>query len=204
MKICPRYNTLWKKFVRTELEEHSIIAMEWFENNYMKINSDQCHLFISGNKSEHFWTKIGNNRPWKSRIVKLLGIIIDNKLKFNEHLSNVCLKVNSKLPVWTRTRKYLDFKITRILFKGFFEAQFKYCPLTWMFYSTSLNRKIYLHERALRLTYDDYELTFEKLVVKDGSFTIHHYDIQMLCIELYKVYHNLSQTILNELSILII
>ena len=73
--------------------------MEWFENNYMKINSDQCHLFISGNKSKHLWTKIGNNRPWESRIVKLLGITIDNKLKFNEHLSNVCLKVNSKLPV---------------------------------------------------------------------------------------------------------
>ena len=73
-----------------------------------------------------------------------------------------------------------------------------------MFFSTSLNRKIYLHKRALRLTYDDYELTFEKLVVKDGSFTIHHYDIQTLCIELYKVYHNLPQTIFNELSIPII
>ena len=32
-------------FVLTELEEHSIIAIEWFENNYMKINnSDKCHL----------------------------------------------------------------------------------------------------------------------------------------------------------------
>ena len=34
-------------FVLTKSEEHSIMAMEWFENNYMKINSDKCHLFIS-------------------------------------------------------------------------------------------------------------------------------------------------------------
>ena len=44
----------------------------------------------------------------------------------------------------------------------------------WMFYSRSTNRKInHLHERALRLTYDDYELTFEELLEKDVSFTIH-------------------------------
>ena len=28
------------EFVLTKLEEHSIIAIEWFENNYMKMNSD--------------------------------------------------------------------------------------------------------------------------------------------------------------------
>ena len=47
--------------------------------------------------------------------------------------------------------------------------------------------------------YGDYEWTFEELLEKDGSFTIHHYNIQTLCIELYKVYHDLSQTISSEL-----
>ena len=171
-------------FVLTELEEHSLIATEWFENNYIKINSDKCHLFISGDKFEQIW---------ENRTVKLLDITTDNELKFGEHLSNVCLKTNWKLSALMRIRKYLDFKKISILFKGFLEAQFKYCPLTWMFYSRSANRRInHLHERALRLIYDDYELTFEELLEKDGSFTIHHYNIQMLCSELYKVYYNLS------------
>ena len=38
-----------------------------------------------------------------------------------------------------------------------------------MFYSTSTNISIHLHERALRLIYDNYELTFEELLEKDGS-----------------------------------
>ena len=63
----------------------------------MKIDSDKFHLFISGNKFEHLWTKIGNNRIWENRTVKLLGITIGNELKFDEHLSNVCLKANRKL-----------------------------------------------------------------------------------------------------------
>ena len=62
----------------------------------MKINSDKCHLFISGNKFEHLWTKICNNRIWENGTVKLLGISIDNELKFDEHLSNVYLKANTE------------------------------------------------------------------------------------------------------------
>ena len=106
-------------FVLTKFGEHSIIAIEWFENNYMEINSDKCQLFISGNKFEHLWTKIGNTRIWENQTVKLLGITIYDELNFDEHLTNVCLKANRELSALTRTRKYLDFKKRRILFKGF-------------------------------------------------------------------------------------
>ena len=71
-----------------------------------------------------------------------------------------------------------------------------------MFYSRNTNNKInQLHERALRLVNDDYELSFERLLEKDGSFTVHHYNIQTLCIELYKVYQNIAQTIFSDLFI---
>ena len=149
------------------------------------MNSNKCHLLISGNKYEHLWAKIGNDRIWEAKPVKLLGVTIDNELKFDVHLNNVCLKANRKLSALTRIRKYLDFNKTRIIFKGFFESQFKYCSLTWMFYSRLTNNKInQLHERALRLVYNDYYSTFEELLEKDGSSTIHHYNIQTLCIEL--------------------
>ena len=151
---------------------------------------------------EHLWAKIGNDKIWETRTVKLLGITIDNDLKFDEHLNNVYLKANRKLSALMRIRKYLDFNKTRILFKGFFESQFKYCPLTWIFYSRNTDNKInLLHERALRLVYDDYELPFDKLLEKDGSFTMHHCNIQTLCIELYKVYHNTAQTIFSDLFV---
>ena len=52
--------------------------------------------------------------------------------------------------------------------------------------------------RALTLVYSDYESTFEDLLIKDGSFTVHHYNIQTLAIEWYKVYI-ISQTIFGEL-----
>ena len=70
----------------------------------MKMNSDKCHLFISAHKFEHLSAKIGDYKVWETGTVKLLGVAIDNKSKFQEHLKNVCLKANRKLSVLMRTR----------------------------------------------------------------------------------------------------
>ena len=37
------------------LEHDSDLAVCSFESNYMKLNTDKCHLIISGNKHESFW-----------------------------------------------------------------------------------------------------------------------------------------------------
>ena len=83
--------------------------------------------------------------------------------------------------------------------KAFVESQF--CPFTWMFHSRKSNNKINnLHERALRIVYDDYISSFNELLDKDGSFSVHHNNIQTLAIEIYKVMHNLSEGIIfNEI-----
>ena len=56
------------------------------------------------------WAKIGDDQIWESRTVKLLGITIDNELKFGEYINNVSKKAQRKLTVLTRLKKYLDFK----------------------------------------------------------------------------------------------
>ena len=68
-----------KKYNKTS-SKRFIIAIEWFDNTYAKMNSDECHLFITGNKFEDLWVKIGKNRIWENRTVKHLGITIYNEL----------------------------------------------------------------------------------------------------------------------------
>ena len=68
-----------------------------------------------------------------------------------------------------------------------------------MLHSRTLNNKINcIHERALRTVYSDYESSFNELLDKDGSFTIHQRNVQSLAIEIYKYLHGLSPAILNE------
>ena len=111
------------KTVLETLEYNSKLATAWFEM------TDKCHLLISSNKNEHMWAKLDRDIIRESNDVKLLGITLDNNLKFDKHVSNIFSKANRKLKPLTGVAKFLPFKKRRILFKVFIESQFKYCPL---------------------------------------------------------------------------
>ena len=71
-----------------------------------------------------------------------------------------------------------------------------------MFHGRGLNNKINcIHERALRITYQDKSSTFQELLGKDNSLSIHHRNIQKLAIEIYKVLHGFSPPILNNIFV---
>ena len=96
------------------------MALTWIETNYMKLNSDKCHLLVSGHHYEEMFVKIGNDIIWESKSVKLLGIIIDKELKFDKHVDKICSKANRKLSVLSRMRSFLSarkrrFNITEAL-----------------------------------------------------------------------------------------
>ena len=96
----------------------------------------------------------------------------------------------------------MDLKQRRNIIKAFAESQFGYCPLIWMFHSRELNNKMSrIHEKALRITYKDKSSTFQELLEKDNSVSIHHRNVQKLAIEIYKVLHGFSPPILNDIFV---
>ena len=67
-----------------------------------------------------------------------------------------------------------------------------------MLRSRKLNNKINLiHERTLRTVYS-VNSSFDELIDKDGSFTIHQRNVQVLAIEIFKYLHGLSPAIVSE------
>ena len=47
---------------------------------------------------------------WERNDVERLGLTIDNNLRFDKHVSNICLKTNRKLSALTREAKFIPFK----------------------------------------------------------------------------------------------
>ena len=146
------------------------------------------------------WAKVGEEIIWESNSEKLLGLVIDKNLRFNKYLTILCKKVSGKVSALARMVKIIPFNKKRLLLKTFIESQFSYCPLVWMYCSRKMNRKInYIHERALRLVYDDYTASFEDLLSRDESVSIHHRNIQKVAIEMFKVKHDLSPIFIEDL-----
>ena len=72
----------------------------------------------------------------------------------------------------------------------------------FVFHSRVLNNKINrTHERALKITYKDKSLTFQELLEKGNSVSIHHRNVQKLAIEIYKLLHGFSPPILNYIFV---
>ena len=117
------------------LEKNSMLAIRWFENNYMKLNTDKCRLIVSCYKHEQVSANIGKYLIWESSDLKSLGITIDRDLKFDKHVLKLLSKANQKLSA-------LSFNKRRTLFKALQESLFKYCPIVWMLYSRRTNTKI--------------------------------------------------------------
>ena len=70
----------------------------------------------------------------------------------------------------------------------------------WTFCSSKMNHKInHIHERALRLVYQDYTTSFEGLLKKDNSLTFHQRNIHQVAIEMFKVKHDLSPPFMKEI-----
>ena len=96
----------------------------------------------------------------------------------------------------------MDLKQRRNTIKAFVESKFGYCLLIWMFHSRGLNNKINrIREMTLRVTIKDKSSTFQKLLEKDDSVSIHYRNVQKLAIEIYKILHGFSPPILNYIFV---
>ena len=81
--------------------------------------------------------------------VKLLGITIDDGLRFDQHVKTLCQKVNRNVKAFTRVASLLDLNKAKLLYNSFLLSNFNYCPLIWIFCGKRCNREMnrvhYLH-----------------------------------------------------------
>ena len=185
------------RVVISELQSLAVRLLKWFENNHMKANPGKSHILLSNKKTEK--VKIDDAVLTSSVEEKLLGITLDSELKFENHITDICDKASQKIHALSRIKSYMSLNKRRLLMKTLVESQFNYCPLIWMFLSKRINNKITnVHEEAFRIVYSDYKSTFQELLDKCASFSVHHRNIQTLATEIYKHIHGLLPAIMGK------
>ena len=159
---------------------------DWFCCNNFKVNLSKCNLFLSSFDLKSIDTK--NSSVERSSSEKFLGVTVDSNFTFEKHLNKLCKKGNQKLHALARCTKYMSTDKRPTLVKVFAISQFNYYPLVWMFHTKELNNRINsLHEKVLRLTYQNRNSPFDELLKLAKSVSIHHRNLQYLLTKIYKV-----------------
>lgn len=116
--------------VKSVVEDLKKIS-EWLLKNRLIINWAKTNaiLFNHNQRKNTQLTHIdfdGNNIPIVKE-ARLLGVLIDDKLKFDKHIGSVCRRVSAKTHLLRRFAYLFDMDFKTTLFKIFIQSQLDYC-----------------------------------------------------------------------------
>ena len=196
------YSTPDINAILTNLKHDCRNAIKWFGDNSMKANPDKFQFMVlSSDPLEQQKIEIESDITLLSESrVKLLGVIIDDRLQFNDHISAMCCRAARQLNALARISKHLDSKSKHIIYNSFVASNFNYCPLVWHFCGQVNNNKLEkLQERSLRIIHNDYESSFETLLKCSKQESLLTKRLKIMILEVFKTVNRLNPNCLHDL-----
>jgi hypothetical protein len=83
---------------------------------------------------------------------KILGVLLDDGLRFNYHISSLCKRINSKVHMLSRNLYLLSMDFRSILFRIFIQPLFDFCSslFTHLDNKTDYNRLLYVFSKSIK------------------------------------------------------
>jgi hypothetical protein len=183
------------------LSRESNVAVKWFSDNGMQANPGKFQCIISHRSIKTYKSiPVGDITIVPQKSVKLLGVIFDVDLTFDEHIDDICKKASKSLNVLKRFSKILNIENKKRVFHSYIASQFNYCPIIWHF---CYKRKTYMmekiQERALRFVFNDQHSTYYDLLLRINKDTMHVQRLKQLMNFVYKCVNKLGPSNLNDL-----
>ena len=181
--------------VNHNLNANATKASVWYKSNLLKRNLSKYHTMLITNKQvgNEFCVRVQGTDVECLNSFKLLGVTIDNKLNFSEHINITCKKASKRIGVLMRLKNLVPTAEKLQLFKAAILPYLTYCHLTWHFCPASDKRKLErIQERGLRAVFSDGQSTYKKLLNKAKSYLITLYErrLQDIACLMYKVPQN--------------
>ena len=162
--------------VLNDIENKASRVFNLFSKNYLKANPDKSNLSFTSKEETSIKIEACIIKCNTSK--KLLGIIIDNKFNFTEHVSKLYKSANQKLHALAVFSSYISTNNLILIMNAFSSLQFENLLLTWMFHILSLKNRIdKLQERSLRLVYKVATSSFDEFLKKENPSTVYQRNI---------------------------
>ncbi len=188
----------------SNLKTASNVAITWFSDNLMQANPEKFQFLVlspfRGEAKDVNTLDLTCTTLVSVTQAPLLGIIIDNELKFNAHVLIMCHKCSFQLLTLKRLANFMDTRTKLTIFKSFIASNFSYCCHIWYFCSPTLKTRLEkIQYRGLRYVYNDYNSSYEALLERSGMCSIDILVQKTILVKIFKSLHGIGATYLSDL-----
>jgi len=108
------------------------IISSWFTANLLSINFKETNYILFGNKKMPD-TCIKLNNETISRVYqkKILGVLIQSNLKWNEHISSIANKISKVIGIINKIKHTLSTDHLKLLYQSLIQPYLNYCCIVW-------------------------------------------------------------------------
>ena len=140
--------------VRTLNTELSKIN-EWINVNLLTVNLTKTHFLIFSKRNVIQFegnVMLNNNIVERKHETKFLGIIVDEKLKWDNHIQYISTKISKNIGVIDKMRNALNHETKNLLYYSLVYPYLHYCSTVWgSANKTNLNPLTILQKRIIRI-----------------------------------------------------
>ena len=122
--ICLEYENL--EALQKHLQDGSNLAVEWFNNNQTTANPDKFQSIISSqHRIDEFGISLNGHVITRGNTLKMLGVTLDDKLNFNEHVCNMCQRASCQINALKCSSNFLNEQCRMHVCKSFYRCKFQ-------------------------------------------------------------------------------
>ncbi len=203
-------NNLDKLF--ENMNHELLLISAWFYDNRLSINLSKTNYLLFTNK--HIVNNraiiLNNNQIERKSNTKFLGVIIDDKLNWREHINNLIVKLSRDVALLKVASHCLPKSCLLTLYHAFFHSHLLYAILIWSSACTTYCEPIrVLQHRALRILaglpiYHTYTYPRISNAVISSNLNILLFDDFVMfnvCVFMFRVFHNMYPAVINNLFV---
>ena len=130
---------------------------EWFAANKLSLNVEKTQFILfqkprDNTDVENITLEINGKAINGTNFVKFLGVYIDEKMKWNEHISRKCSQISKAIGIMSKLKNMLPKQTLLTLYKSLVLPHMTYGVVAWGDADASLIKRItLLQKRAMRI-----------------------------------------------------
>ena len=159
--------------IRSNVQDNLDQVSNWCDNNHMVINPIKTKFVTIATRQRHQLSPLpldlvlNGAKTDQVSEHRLLGITIDNKLRWDSHINNVCKTVSRRVFLLSKLRYIVDVDTRKLFFNAHIKLHIDYVSVVSDRCSDVLKKRLNsLHRRAVKLVPPDTTLTTDQKLKK--------------------------------------